>query len=275
MKIDAHQHFWNYDPEVFAWIHDDMAEIKRSFQPVDLKPILDYYDFDGCVFVQVNQTEQETLHYHDVALQHDFIKGVVGWTNFFSDKIDENLERYATMSKVVGFRHIVQGEPVGYMKNPYFVEGIKKLGRYNFTYDILVFPKQLKDAVFITRSCPETQFVLDHIAKPQIIEGKVTQWGNYINELAENTNVMCKVSGMVTETHYKKWKKEDFYIYLDIVLNAFGVDRLMYGSDWPVCLVSATYEEQLDIVESYFSELSSFEKDKIFGLNAVKFYGLK
>lgn len=274
MKIDAHQHFWTYDPETFAWISNDMAAIRRSFQPRDLKPILDYHGFDGCVFVQVNQTEAETLDFHEVALQNDFIKGVVGWTDLFSDKLGENLENYARLPKVKGFRHIVQGEPVGFMKNPYFVEGIRKLAKYDFTYDILVYPRQLKDAVFIVRECPDTRFVLDHMAKPLIKEGKVTQWANYIKELAAHPNVVCKVSGLVTEADYHHWKKEDFYIYLDMVLNAFGSHRLLYGSDWPVCLVAATYEEQMDILESYFSELSENEKAGIFGENAARVYRL-
>jgi L-fuconolactonase len=274
MKIDAHQHFWTYDSETFGWINDEMATIRRSFEPRDLKPILDYHEFDGCVFVQVNQTESETTNFNEIALQNDFIKGVVGWTNFFSGDLDEKLQEYSKLPKVKGFRHVVQGEPVGFMKNQYFVEGIRKLAKYDFTYDILVFPKQLKDAVFIARSCPDTQFILDHIAKPLIKEGKVNQWANYIQELAENPNVVCKVSGMVTEADYHNWKKEDFYIYLDVVLNAFGTDRLLYGSDWPVCLVAATYEEQLDIIESYFAQLSAHEKAKIFGGNAVKTYNL-
>lgn len=275
MKIDSHQHFWTYDTENFAWLTDDMAKIRRSFQPEDLKPILNYHDFDGCVFVQVNQTEEETIHFNEIALQHDFIKGVVGWTNFFSDKLDENLEKYAAMPKVKGFRHIVQGEPVGFMKNEYFVKAIQKLAKHNFTYDILITPKQLKDAVFIAKSCPDTQFILDHMAKPLIKQGKVTQWSNYIKQLAENPNVVCKVSGLVTEANYTTWKKEDFYIYLDIVLNEFGVDRLLYGSDWPVCLVAATYEEQMDIIESYFENLTATEKSKIFGENAAKIYNLQ
>lgn len=274
MKIDAHQHFWTYDPVNFAWINDEMANIRRSFKPEDLKPILEYHEFDGCVFVQVNQTEEETVHFNEVALKNPFIKGVVGWTDLLSGQLDERLEAYSNLEKVVGFRHIVQGEPVGFMQNPKFVDGVKKLSKYGFTYDILVVPKQLKDAVFIARSSPETQFVLDHLAKPEIMVGKISQWSNYINELAVNPNVACKVSGMVTEADFKNWKKEDFYIYLDIVLNTFGIDRLMYGSDWPVCLLAASYEEQLDIVESYFSELSESEKDKIFGGNAVRIYGL-
>lgn len=272
MRIDAHQHFWTYDPETFAWISDDA--IRRSFQPEDLKPILDYHAFDGCVFVQVNQTEQETLYFHEVALQNPFIKGVVGWTDLLSAHLEENLEKYAGMEKVKGFRHIVQGEPVGFMKNPHFVEGIRKLAPYNFTYDILIYPKQLKDAVYLARACPDTRFVLDHMAKPLIKEGKITQWANYIKELATHSNVVCKVSGLVTEADHHRWKKEDFYIYLDMVLNAFGADRLLYGSDWPVCLVATSYEDQLDIVESYFSELSENEKAGIFGENAVRIYQL-
>lgn len=274
MKIDAHQHFWTYDPETFAWITPEMGAIRRSFQPEDLRPLLDYHGFDGCIFVQVNQTEQETLHFHEVAMQNPFIKGVVGWTDLVSPELDENLKKYAGMEKVKGFRHIVQGEPLGFMKNRHFVEGVRKLALYNFTYDILIYPKQLKDAVYLTRACPDTRFVLDHLAKPLIKEGKVTQWANYIKELATHPHVACKVSGLVTEADYHHWKKEDFYIYLDMVLNAFGTKRLLYGSDWPVCLVAASYEEQLDIVESYFSELSENERADIFGQNAVRIYQL-
>ena len=274
MKIDAHQHFWTYDPVNFAWLTDEMAGIRRSFQPEDLRPILAYHEFDGCVLVQVNQTEEETLRFHDLARENDFIRGVVGWTDLFADQLEERLQAYRELPKVKGFRHIVQGEPVGFMRDPGFVTSVRQLGRYDFTYDILIYPHQLKDAVFIARACPDTRFVLDHMAKPQIREKKVTQWTNYIQTLAACPNVVCKVSGMVTEANYRHWEKEDFYIYLDMVLNAFGTERLLYGSDWPVCLVAATYEEQLDIVESYFSGLSAAEQAGIFGENANRVYRL-
>lgn len=272
MRIDAHQHFWTYDPANFAWLTDDAQ--RRSFQPADLKPILDYHDFDGCVLVQVNQTEEETGHFHQLALQNDFIKGVVGWTDLFSDQLESRLEEYSALPKVKGFRHIVQGEPVGFMQQPAFVSALKKLPRYNFSYDVLIYPHQLKDAIFVARSCPDTQLILDHMAKPQIREGKVNQWANYIKELAGHPNVVCKVSGMVTEADHRYWKKEDFYIYLDMVLQAFGTGRLLYGSDWPVCLAAGGYQDQLEIVESYFSELSESEKAAIFGQNAVRIYRL-
>ena len=275
MVIDAHQHFWIFDPVRDSWIDDSMKAIQKDFLPKNLKPILDANSIDGCVVVQSDQTEIENLFQLTNALQNDFVKGVVGWVDLRSKKIEEKLAHYSYYSKMKGFRHILQGEKDrALMLKKAFMNGISLLEKYNFTYDILVYPKQLKDAVFIARSCPDTQFVLDHMAKPLIKEGKVTQWANYMKELSENPNIVCKVSGMVTEADYANWKKEDFYIYLDVVLNSFGTDRLLYGSDWPVCLVAATYGEQLDILESYFRELSQNEKDKIFGQNAVRIYRL-
>lgn len=274
MRIDAHQHFWDYDPVTFDWIGDEMANIRKSFSPQDLEPILKRNNFDGCVFIQVNQTEEETTHYHHIATEHDFIKGIVGWTDLLSDQLEERLEEYSSLKKLKGFRHIVQGEPLGFMKNPKFIEGIKKLNKFDYTYDILIFSKQMIDAVSLLKACPDNRFILDHIAKPNIKAGEINRWANFITRLAEFPNLYCKVSGMVTEADFKTWKKEDFYIYLDTVLNHFGIDRLVYGSDWPVCLAAAEYEEQLDIVESYFRQLSQTEKDKIFGLNAQKFYNI-
>lgn len=274
MRIDAHQHFWNYDPVSFSWIDEEMAKIRQDFLPENLQPILEANNFDGSVFVQVNQTEDETTHFHEVALQNDFIKGIVGWTDLFSDDLEQKLEAYRQLPKVKGFRHIVQGEPLGFMRQPKFVDGLKKLRNYDYTYDILIFPVQLSDSVYVVGQCPDNQFVLDHLAKPNIKNGEVNRWANYIKKLAEFPNLSCKISGMVTEADFHHWKKEDFYIYLDMVLNHFGTDRLLYGSDWPVCLVAATYEQQLEIVESYFRQLSATEKDKIFGLNAERIYRL-
>lgn len=274
MKIDSHQHFWKYDSENYDWIDDSMSKIQKDFLPEDLKPILEKNQIDGCVLVQVNQTEEETIYFNALAEQNDFIKGVVGWTNLFSKDLDANLEKYSKFPKIKGFRHIVQGEPLGFIQNPEFISGIHQLAKYDFTYDILIYPTQLKDAKFLIKNCPDNKFVIDHLAKPYIKEQKISQWGNYIQKLGEMPNVYCKISGMVTEADWKNWKKEDFYIYLDVALNSFGIDRLMYGSDWPVCLVAAEYEDQLNIVKSYFEKLSTTEQDKIFGGNAVRFYGL-
>lgn len=274
MKIDAHQHFWKYDSENYAWIDESMSKIRRDFLPHDLKPILEKNNFDGCVLVQVNQTEEETLHFNAFAEQHDFIKGVVGWTDLFSKDLEVNLNKYSKYPKIKGFRHIVQGEDVGFMQNPEFVSGIQQLAKHDFTYDILIYPTQMKDAKYLVKNCPDNKFVIDHIAKPHIKDQKISQWGNYMQKLGEMPNVYCKISGMVTESDWENWKKEDFYIYLDIVLNSFGIDRLMYGSDWPVCLLAAEYEQQLDIIKSYFEKLSITEQDKIFGGNAERFYNL-
>lgn len=274
MTIDAHQHFWYYDSENYAWIDDSMRAIQKDFLPADLEPILQKNGFDGCVLVQVNQTEQENHDFLKFAQLYDFIKGVVGWVDLRAENLNERLEYFKSFAKLKGFRHIVQGEPVGFMQQESFVRGIRQLVNFDYTYDILIYPKQLKDALFLARECPDNKFVIDHIAKPDIKHKEISKWSNYIRQIAQHPNVFCKISGMVTEADWYNWKKEDFYIYLDLVLEFFGTDRIMYGSDWPVCLVAGTYEEQLSIVQSYFEKLSITEKENLFGGNATRFYGL-
>lgn len=274
MTIDAHQHFWHYNVADYAWIDDSMKTIQRDFLPADLEPILQKNGFDGCVLVQVNQTEQENNDFLKFASLYDFIKGVVGWIDLRADNLEERLSYFKQFAKLKGFRHIVQGEPVGFMQEENFISGVKKLIAFDYTYDILIYPKQLKDALHLVRECPDNKFVIDHIAKPDIKNKEISKWSNYMKEIAQHEHVFCKISGMVTEADWYKWKKEDFYIYLDLVLEFFGTDRIMYGSDWPVCLVAGAYEEQLSIVQSYFDKLSKTEKDKLFGENATRFYGL-
>ena len=274
MTIDAHQHFWHYNAKDYSWIDDSMRTIQRDFLPADLEPILKKNGFDGCVLVQVNQTEQENHDFLKFAVLYDFIKGVVGWVDLRAENLWEQLSYFKQFPKLKGFRHIVQGEPVGFMQQESFVKGIKKLVDFGYTYDILIYPKQLKDALHLVRECPDNKFVIDHIAKPDIKNKEISKWSNYMIEIAQHEHVFCKISGMVTEADWQKWKKEDFYIYLDWVLELFGTDRIMYGSDWPVCLVAGAYEDQLAIVQSYFAQLSKTEKDKLFGGNATRFYGL-
>lgn len=274
MTIDSHQHFWYYSAEDYAWIDDSMRAIQRDFLPADLEPILQKNGFDGCVLVQVNQSEQENQDFLKFANLYDFIKGVVGWVDLSAENLEERLTYFKQFSKLKGFRHIVQGEPLGFIQQESFIRGIRKLADFDYTYDILIYPKQLKDAFHLVRECPDNKFVIDHIAKPDIRHKEISKWSNYMKEIAQQENVFCKISGMVTEADWYKWKKEDFYIYLDMVLEFFGTDRIMYGSDWPVCLVAGTYEEQLSIQQSYFDKLSKTEKDKLFGGNATRFYGL-
>ena len=274
MKIDAHQHFWTYDEENYDWIDESMSAIRKNYLPKDLAPILVENKIDGCVLVQVNQTEKETLDFAAHAKKHDFIKGVVGWTDLMSEDLDEKLQEYKKIPSVKGFRHILQGEPEGFMLQEEFIRGVNKLSEYGFTYDVLIFPIQMKEAKQLMKACPETNFVIDHMAKPYVKTGQILPWANYMQKYGEMPNVTCKLSGMVTEANWEYWEKEDFFIYLDTALQSFGIDRLMYGSDWPVCLVAATYEKQLGIVQEYFSKLSQNEQNKIFGDNAVKFYNL-
>ncbi|RYU95503.1 amidohydrolase family protein [Emticicia agri] len=274
MTIDAHQHFWYYTAKDYAWIDDSMKTIQHDFLPADLEPILQKNGFDGCVLVQVNQTEHENHDFLKFAQLYSFIKGVVGWVDLRADNLWERLSYFKQFDKLKGFRHIVQGEPIGFMQQESFIRGVKKLLDFDYTYDILIYPKQLKDALHLVRECPDNKFVIDHIAKPDIKNKGISKWSNYMKAIAQHQQVYCKISGMVTEADWNKWEKEDFYIYLDCVLEFFGIDRIMYGSDWPVCLVAGAYEDQLGIVQSYFAQLSETEKAKLFGENATRFYSL-
>lgn len=273
--IDSHQHFWKYDPIRDSWITDDMNVIQRDFFPQDLKPLLLENKISGCVAVQADQSETENLFLLSLADQNDFIKGVVGWIDLQADDIEEKLAQYAAQKKLKGFRHVLQGEKQrDFMLRTAFINGIRKLNQFNYTYDILIFPDQLKFTEEFVRRFPDQPFVIDHLAKPHIKDQKISEWKEDIERLSKYENVFCKISGMVTEANWKSWKHEDFKPYLDVVVNAFGIKRLMYGSDWPVCLVAASYDEMLGIVRNYFSSFSQEEKTMLFSGNAIRFYNL-
>jgi L-fuconolactonase len=275
-KIDSHQHFWKYDPVQHAWIDERMHVIQADFLPEDLQPILQQHNFDGCVTVQVDQTEEENNLLLAHADKHDFIKGVVGWIDLKAENIEDRLTHFSQFKKLKGFRHILQGEADrAYMLNTDFKRGIARLKDFDYTYDILIYTDQLGYANEFAAAFPDQPFVIDHLAKPQIKNKLITDWAKDIRAVAKNDNVHCKVSGMVCEADWKAWKTEDFIPYMDVVFEAFGADRVMYGSDWPVCRVAATYSEMLAIPEAYVAKLSLTEQDKFWGDNAVKFYGLK
>ncbi|MFD2874124.1 amidohydrolase family protein [Mucilaginibacter ximonensis] len=274
-RIDSHQHFWNYDPVTHGWISDDMEIIRQDFLPDDLEPILQEYGFAGCVSVQADQSETENHFLLEHAINKSFIKGIVGWVDFKSANIDDRLNYYRQFDKMKGFRHILQGEADrAYMLNADFKRGISKLKQFGYTYDILIYTDQLAYANEFAAAFPDQPFVIDHLAKPKIKEHDIDQWAKDMRTIAQNQNVSCKLSGMVTEADWKNWKPEDFTPYMDVVFEAFGADRVMYGSDWPVCRVAATYGEQLSIYEDYVAKLSADEQAKFWGRNAVKFYGL-
>jgi L-fuconolactonase len=275
MRIDAHQHFWQFDPVRDSWITNEMAVLQKDFLPADLKPLLVRNGFDGCVAVQADQSETETDFLIQLAKENDFIKGVVGWIDLQSENIAKRLEYYKQFHIVKGFRHILQGESQrDLMLQPRFRKGIEALQQFGFTYDILIYPDQLKFSKELVRQFPYQKFVIDHLAKPYVKDQKINQWKNDLEQIAQYDNVYCKISGLVTEADWQTWKGEDFKPYLDIVVEAFGIDRIFFGSDWPVCLLAATYEKAVAIVLDYFSSFTNEEQQKFFGRNAVQFYNL-
>ncbi len=272
--IDAHQHFWHYHPVRHEWINDEMAVIRKDFLPADLAPVLAANGVEGCVAVQADQTEDETGFLLQLSEENDFIKGVVGWVDLRSGTLEERLALYAQFKKIKGFRHVLQGEMPEFMLQPSFLQGIGLLNKYHFTYDILIFPQHLPSAIELVKQFPDQHFVIDHIAKPYIKDGLIDEWKKDMAAIAQYPNVFCKISGMVTEADMRQWKITDFTPYLDTVTESFGVGRLMYGSDWPVCLSAGSYQQVLGIVQNYFSGFSAEERKAVFARNAAAFYQL-
>jgi L-fuconolactonase len=276
MHIDAHQHFWQYNPQRDGWITDQMSVLKRDFLPQDLIPELRKNRVHGCVAVQVDQSEQETMSLLNLANHVPEIKGVVGWVNLCAPNLPERLQHFSQFEKLCGFRHIVQSEPDDqYMLRGNFMAGIAALSKFNFTYDILIYPRQLPAAIELVNKFPEQRFVIDHLAKPLIRSRTIEPWAQQMKALAANRHVYCKVSGLITEADWRNWCENDFRPYLDVALEAFGPDRLMFGSDWPVCLLAGTYESVKALVVNYIRDLPDEQQENILGLNAIRVYELK
>jgi L-fuconolactonase len=274
-RIDAHNHFWRFEPVRDAWITDEMAVIRRDFFPNEFQLLLLENGFDGSVVVQSDQSADENKFQLHNAAENDFIKGIVGWVDLASPHVDKTLEYLSQFEKIKGFRHVLQAEnDRAFMLQPAFMNGIGKLQEHNFTYDILIFADQLRYIREFVAPFPNQKFVIDHVAKPSIKNKSIEEWKKQIEQVAHLNNVYCKISGMVTEADWSHWKTEDFKPYLDVVVNAFGMNRIMYGSDWPVCLVAASYKEVLNIVQEYFSSFTQNEQQLFFGGNAIQFYNL-
>ena len=274
LKLDAHLHFWKFNPIRDNWITEEMEVIRHDFLPPDLKPILDANRIQGCIAVQADQSETETDFLLGLADEHDFIKGVVGWVDLCSPNIHERLEQYSQFSKLKGFRHILEAEPVEFILKPEFQRGIAALKSYGFTYDILVYPKHLAFIPDLIRDKTEQAFVIDHLAKPDMKNGLFLNWEAGMKQIAAFENVYCKLSGMVTEADLKNWKKEDIFPYMDKVFDFFGAERLMFGSDWPVCKLAGEYDVVCGLVDEYLSKLSKREQELVWGKNAEQFYKL-
>jgi len=275
MQIDAHQHFWQFNPQRDAWITDEMSVLKRNFLPEDLQLLLKQYQFDGCVVVQADTSEIETEFLLDLAKKNPFVKGVVGWLDLCDDSIHDRLEYFSTHTNLKGLRHIVQAEPYGFMLRKDFQRGISALENYDLTYDILIYPHQLEEAIEMVGTFPKQKFILDHCAKPYIKDEKITTWKKDIETLASFENVACKVSGLTTEANWKTWNNQTIKPYLDVVFNAFGTNRTLFGSDWPVSLLAGNYSKSVGLIEYYIQQFSKTEQQHIMGLNAKKWYALK
>jgi len=274
--IDAHQHFWVFDPTQYPWISNELKKLRRDFLPADLEKELAGTKLDGSIAVQARQTLEESRWLLTLADHSPLVKGVVGWVDLQSERVEEQLAELAKHPKFVGVRHVVQDEADDeFMLRPAFLRGLGRLKQFNLTYDLLTFPKHLTVARKVVEEFPEQKFVLDHISKPFIRAGTISPWDRDIRELAKLKNVWCKVSGMVTEAKWNQWKQSDFRPYLDVVFEAFGEARLMFGSDWPVCLVAGSYGEVLGIVRDYIQLWPEASRQKILGTNATGFYGVK
>ncbi len=276
MRIDAHQHFWKYDPVEYGWIGEGMDDLKRDCLPADLAPLLRSAHLDGSVAMQARSTLEETEWLLELADQNPFIKGVVGWVDLVSPDVQRSLERFSAHKRFRGVRHIVQSEPDdGFMLRQDFQRGIGRLAEFELTYDILVFPRHLPAAYELVALFPSQIFVLDHIAKPFIKDRSLSPWDTDIRRLASRPNVYCKVSGLVTEADWKNWKPADFSPYLDVVFEAFGPQRILFGSDWPVCTLAGAYADVTGLIKDYTRQLSAHELAEVWGGTAERAYNLK
>ena len=275
MKIDAHQHFWRYNEHEYGWMGPGMKALRRDHLPPDLLPLLQSIGFNGAVAVQARQVIEETRWLLELADQTPFIKGVVGWVDLRSPQLGAQLEQFAAHPKLRGVRHVVHDEPDDqFMLREDFLRGLNQLAEFGLTYDLLLFPKHLPVACEVVAKFPAQRFVLDHIAKPLIKAGIREPWATDIKRLAAFPNVWCKVSGLVTEADWHTWQPFDFAPYLGVVFEAFGVERVMIGSDWPVCTVSAPYRRVMSISMDYVRRFSSGEQALVLGENAARFYDL-
>jgi L-fuconolactonase len=275
MHIDAHQHFWIYNRGEYGWIDETMASIRRDFLPPELMPQLAKNGFQGSVLVQVRQTLEETRWLLELAANNSFIRGVVGWVDLRSPRLRAELESFAANPKLVGIRHIVQREPDGFLLQPDFLRGTSMLEEFDLAYDILIYARHLPIAAEFVKRFPRQRFVLDHLAKPPIKSGAVDLWARGMRQLASFPNVFAKVSGLVTEADWQAWKPEDIRPYLDVAFECFGPSRLMFGSDWPVCTVAASYRRAVELLKDYLAGYPVEDREAVLGGNAAKFWRLK
>ena len=275
MRVDAHQHFWHYDSVRDSWIDNSMALLQRDFLPDDSAPALRAAGMTAVVAVQADQSEAETDFLLDLGARYAIIRGVVGWVDLRAPDLGEALTRRRSNPLLKGFRHIAQSEPDDFLARPEIRAGIAQLGQRGFTYDILIRPSQLAAADLLVERSPDVRFVLDHCAKPPITSGDLSEWRRGIERIARHPNLSCKISGLITEASWTQWAAMDILPCLDVTADAFGADRLMFGSDWPVCLLAGEYARVAELVELWAARLTAAERARVFGGTATSVYRLE
>ena len=275
MRIDAHQHFWHYNPATQGWISDEMSILRRDYTPAELERTIKSSGVDGTIAVQAEETYEENHFLHQLSINNDFIIGIVGWLDLLDQRAEEKMQALKSIQKLVGFRTITQGAAdEKYLSNQLYIKNVGLLAKYDYTYDLLVHHSQLPSLIRFTEQLPNNRFIIDHLGKPDIKNQQIKDWKSAIKTLASNPNIYCKLSGMTTEADHKNWTYSSLLPYMEIVAEYFGTNRLCFGSDWPVCLVAGTYETTLAVVEQFSNQLKPEEKNKIFGENTKEFYKL-
>jgi L-fuconolactonase len=274
-KIDSHQHFWIYNSVKDRWITADMSIIQRDFLPDDVYPLMRLNNISGCIAVQADQSEQETMFLLDLASKHDFIKGIVGWVDLRADNIEDRLKFFSSYPAIKGFRHIVEAEAdLGFLQESKFKRGALLLNKYGYSYDLLVRTAHLSSAIQLVKELPAQRFVIDHMGKPDIRLCEITIWSKQLASISEYPNVYCKISGFSTEANWLEWCAEDITPYLNVVFKLFGPNRVMFGSDWPVCLLAGGYQKTVQVLEDYLKHFSITDQHKFWRDNAREFYQL-
>lgn len=275
MRIDAHQHFWRFRPEEYGWIDDSMDALRRDFVPAELAPLMRSQKVDATIAVQARQTLEETDWLVELAGEHRWIAGVIGWAPLAAPDIADHLDRMAGTAVIKGLRHVVQDEASGFLACSDFHRGVSMLKEWSLAYDLLIRPHQIHEAIAFVDRHPDQPFVLDHMAKPEIGRGDIKGWRSSMVELALRPRVFCKISGMVTESNWLDWTPDQLWPYFETALEAFGPGRLMVGSDWPVLTVACTYGRWWHVVTNWLDRLSENERRQIEGGVAAGVYGLQ
>lgn len=275
MLVDSHQHFWQVGRFDYPWMNSSVEVLYRDYLPAQLKPILVENGVSKTVLVQASNSLDESRWLLSLAEANPFIAGVVGWVDLTNDDVDRQLEELSSHATFKGVRHLVESEPQeDWLIQPEVLRGLQRVSAYNLSYDLLVHPCHLKYVLRVADACPDLPLVIDHMAKPSIVTGKISEWLEELRPVAANKNIRCKLSGLVTEASWSSWQTSDLRPFVECALELFGPERLMFGSDHPVCLLAASYKRVLESFQEILQGLTEHERELIFTTNATRFYRL-